>query len=73
MMHGMIETHRQIIDCWPTQKAFADDIGVAYETVRKWHQRSSIPAASWMLIVDAAAARGYDVKLDDLARSVSAA
>lgn len=41
------KTHRDIIRAWPSLKQMADDMGVRYDTVQKWHVRNSIPSDKW--------------------------
>ncbi len=39
----------------------AEDMGVKYDTVRKWEERNFIPATAWKRLVEKALERGYDV------------
>ena len=58
-----MESYRDIIDAWPSRRALAEDLGVDYETVKKWRQRDSIPAAHWPALVKAARRRKVRVTL----------
>lgn len=61
-------THRQIIEAWPDRMALAKDVGVGYETAKKWHQRNSIPPEKWREVVRSAIKRDIDgISLDLLA------
>lgn len=61
-------THRQIIDAWPDRVTFAKRMGVKYETVKKWHQRNSIPPEKWRDVVRSAVKDDIDgITLDLLA------
>ena len=43
--------HRSIIDQWPSRAELAKDMGVSYDSTKKWRQRNSIPADYWLKIV----------------------
>lgn len=58
----------ELIDAFPSAGQLSRDIEVAYEKVKKWRQRDSIPPAYWLPVVQAAHRRGITVSLDDLAR-----
>lgn len=63
-------SHREIVSRWPSIAAFADDIGVAYETAKKMNQRSSIGRDYWLKVVEAAAKRGIDgISIELIARA----
>jgi hypothetical protein len=46
------ETIADLINCWPTIGAFADDIGCGYEAARKMRDRNSIAADHWSKVVE---------------------
>jgi hypothetical protein len=50
--------HRDIIDRWPSTRAFAEDIGVPYVNVNMMRQRNSISVRHWERVVEAAKERG---------------
>lgn len=50
-------SHREIIACWPSLQAYADDIGADYNTAKKHRQRNSIPGHYWGAIVSGAEQR----------------
>lgn len=52
-----MQTHRDIIDRWPSLKEFAADIGVTYNSANLMRHRSSINARYWDRVVEAAKAR----------------
>lgn len=57
-------TFIDIMDLWPSQKHFWEDLtgehpGLAYPTVRSWHQRDSISGGYYDAIVEAARRRGF--------------
>ena len=65
-------THAHLISLWPSLSAFAEDIGVSYNTAKAMRRRGSVPAEYWTLMVSAAAERGLDgVTLDRLAEIVA--
>lgn len=53
-------THREVIDRWPSLRAFADDIGVAYGTAKAMRRRNSIPDEHRPSTVEAAARRDIE-------------
>lgn len=61
-------TFDSLIRKWPSLSAFADDIGVPYETGRMMRWRSSIADEHWMAVVAAASRRGIR---DDAGRPIS--
>ena len=58
-----------ILSLWPNLAELSKDIDVPYQTVAAWKQRGSIPAKYDIDIVDAAARRGQQLTLDDLAQA----
>jgi acid phosphatase class B len=50
--------HRDIIDRWPSTRAFAEDIGVPYVNVNMMRQRRNIHFRHWDRVVEAAKERG---------------
>lgn len=66
--------HREIIDRWPTLRAFADDIGVAYGTAKAMRRRNSIPDQHRPRVVESAFDRGFDgITFELLTRLAAAA
>lgn len=64
--------HRELINLWPSISAFADDIGVRYETAKAMRRRGSIPSQYWKLAVEAAQHRGIaGVDYENLAELVA--
>jgi hypothetical protein len=55
---GMATSHLEIINRWPTIRAFADAIGVEYNTAKHIRRRRAIPARHWAALVDAAPKSG---------------
>lgn len=56
-------TYQSLMNKWPTLAAFARDIGVDYEIVKKWKQRNSIPSIHWPAVVEAGKQRDIDVTI----------
>jgi hypothetical protein len=50
-------THSDLINCWPSLSAFAEDIGVDYGTAKAMRRRGSIPSGYWKHAVIGAASR----------------
>lgn len=63
---GAPRTASEIIDRWPSPKAFGDDIGVKLSHVHVMKVRGAIPARRWPKVVEAARARGIDVSIDQI-------
>jgi hypothetical protein len=62
-----MNAHKEIIANWPQGvEQFAADVGVKYETARKWRVRNAIPPIRWLDVLQAAQLRGVDVTLKDL-------
>lgn len=59
-------TASDIIDCWPSPKAFGDDIGVKLSHVHVMKVRGSIPARRWPRVVEAARARDICLTLEQI-------
>jgi predicted GNAT superfamily acetyltransferase len=58
--------HRDIIDRWPSTRAFAEDIGVSYNSANLMRHRRNIHFRHWERVVEAAKARnirGINLKL----------
>jgi hypothetical protein len=49
---------------WPNAEALASDIGELGVTVRQWRNRGNIPPRYWRKIIDAAAAKGTTLTVD---------
>ncbi len=56
-----IFTVRELIDCWPTRRELAADIGAPTDRVHKWAQSGSIPARYHARVLAAAQRRGFAV------------
>ena len=54
-----MQTHRDIIDRWPSLSAYAEDIGAAYVTAQVMRFRGSIHPRWWDAVVEAAERRGW--------------
>jgi hypothetical protein len=68
------ESHKAIIDAWPSRADLAADMGVSYDTVKKWHQRNSIPSHWWTRLVRHAIKRdiaGVSFEVLDATREIS--
>jgi acid phosphatase class B len=50
--------HRDIIDRWPSTRAFAEDLGLPYVNVNMMRQRRSINVRHWDRVIEAAKERG---------------
>jgi hypothetical protein len=53
----MFQSHRDIIDAWPTLQDYAADVGVKFNTARGMRQRSSIHMRYWDEVIAAAKRR----------------
>lgn len=53
----MFQSHRDIIDAWPTLQDYAADLGVRFNTARGMRQRSSIHWRYWDDVAEAAKRR----------------
>lgn len=54
-----METHTDIINRWPSLRAFADDICVKYVTAQVMRYRGAIGRHHWDAVVDAAQRRNF--------------
>lgn len=54
---------------WPSAKELADDLDRPYTTVHSWFARDRVPAAHDLELVEAAARRGKNLTLEELARA----
>ena len=54
---SMADSPKQLLALWPSQEVLASDIGATVSAIRKWAQRSSIPAEYWAALVGAACGR----------------
>lgn len=66
-------TASEIIDRWPSPKAFGDDLGVKLSHVHVMKVRGSIPARRWPRVVEAAKARSIDLTLEQIESAHEAA
>jgi hypothetical protein len=55
---SLMHDHRDIIDRWPSMRAFAEDIGVPYVNVNMMRQRRNIHFRHWDRVIEAAKERG---------------
>jgi hypothetical protein len=53
----MYESHRDIIDAWPSLQEYAADLGILFNTARGMRQRSSIHFTYWDDVTAAAKRR----------------
>ncbi len=51
---------QEVIDAWPSPRAFADDMGTKDSHVRTMRARDSIPSGLWTTVVERAAVRGIE-------------
>lgn len=65
--------HRDIIRLWPTVPELAEKIQVQPARVYKWSDRNSIPPAFWRRFIDAGAASGISLTVDDFLDGIEAA
>jgi hypothetical protein len=56
-LDSQLRTFRDLIACWPTIVAFAEDIGVGYEAARKMKDRCRIDQGHWVALLEAAKSR----------------
>ena len=61
-------TYKSLIKCWPSINQLARDMHEKPDTVRKWHDRNSIPPSKWGALCRAAKKRGYKVHGEMLIR-----
>lgn len=67
-------SHRELIDLWPSIRAFGEDIGVDYNTAKHIRRRGTVPSSYWVRMVAGAAAHGYrGVTFEALAQAVAPA
>ena len=63
-----MSTFREMIGRWPSQKAFADDLGISLQSAFNMTERDSVSARYWLDMVTGAQRRGIKgVSLDALA------
>ncbi len=55
-----------IISMWPSDQAFADDLGETVSLVRVWKHRNSIPARHWKQVLCGAKKREFSQVTDAL-------
>jgi len=66
-----IQSHKDIIDLWPSQSAFRNEIKIDYSKANKWYNRNSIPAPYWVRVVNAADCHGFPVTYQLLAELIA--
>lgn len=65
-----MQSHVDIINRWPSLRAYAEEIGVAYGTAQVMRYRGSIHTRHWNAVVSAARKRGWsDVTHELLTRT----
>ena len=72
-----MQTHRDIIESWPSLAEFAADIGVSENTAKQMRTRDSINGRYWADVVNRALERGipcvtFDVLANALRRTEAA-
>jgi len=67
----MYHSHADIIRAWPDVWAFADDLGVEFETAKKYRSRSSIPWYHWDVVVGSAKRRKIKGVTHDVLKTLS--
>ncbi len=60
--------HEEVLELWPSYRAFALDLGQELDTVMKWKYRKSIPAHHWVKVVEAAQKRDLPITFQILAK-----
>ena len=61
-------TFQEVIDAWPSTRAFGEDVGTTDSHVRTMRARDSIPSGFWAVLVKKAALRGHrEITLELLA------
>lgn len=67
-----MSTFKDLIGLWPSQKAFADDLGISLQSVFMMIQRDSVAGRYWLDMVTGAQRRGIKgVSLDALAAAAA--
>lgn len=56
----MFESHKQIIDAWPSLEDFSEDAGVPCNTAKQMRSRNKIHSDYWCRIVAGAERRGIE-------------
>ena len=67
------QTHKDIIDAWPSLANFAAEHGVKYDTAKGWRRRNSIPPRYWPAIVATAGQRNLRHVTFELLSTIKAA
>ena len=55
-----MRTHADIINQWPSLRAFAEDLGISYVNAQVMRYRDSIPVDHWARVIKVASNRGFD-------------
>ena len=64
-----MDTAAAFLDLWPNDSELARDMGLSYDSIRKWRVRDKIPPANWTMLVLHAQRRGIvGVTLEALAQ-----
>lgn len=63
------ETHRDIINLWPSAAALARDLALPPQIVQKWRNRGSIPAVHWQDVIFAGKTRHIRLTADRLLKA----
>lgn len=56
-----MERPRDLIEAWPSIRAFASDLGVTLYTASQWRTRNAIPARHWLALSRAAKGRALQI------------
>ncbi|MEM6623896.1 MAG: hypothetical protein AAF674_16840 [Pseudomonadota bacterium] len=62
-------TATEIMAKWPSRSALADDVGKPLSIIHSWVKRDSIPPGFDVVLVEAAAARGFELSFRQLAEA----
>jgi hypothetical protein len=68
-----MNSHREIIDLWPSRVDFAAEVGIKYERASAWYRRNSIHSDFWADVVRAAGGRGFYAVTTDLLAQIKSA
>ena len=61
-----MDSFRDVIGQWSSQRAFAEAVGADFENARKWAQRNSIPPEWWGAVVSASKEFDLPISLEAL-------
>lgn len=63
-----MEDLKAVFAIWGTQTKLAEELGLPFQTVAKWHQRGRIPQEAWGRLIECAARREVLITAADLLR-----